>query len=79
MRQLTATSIVIIAALGAACTAHAAPVVDGNARFTVITPSLIRLEYAADRAFDDDRTQVTDGKLPSNARFVTTVRRRLMV
>ena len=74
MRQLTATSIVIIAALGAACTAHAAPVVDGNARFTVITPSLIRLEYAADRAFDDDRTQVTDGKLPSNARFVTTVR-----
>ncbi len=43
-------------------------VVDGNARFTVITPGLIRLEYANDAAFTDpstlfarDRTSRFDG------------------
>ena len=38
--------------------AHAAPnpVVDGEARFTVITPQCIRIEYAPDGKFVDDRS-----------------------
>lgn len=35
----------------------AAQVRDGNARFTVITPTLIRMEYAADGQFEDRPTQ----------------------
>ena len=49
-------------------------VVDGTARFEVITPSLIRLEYAADGRFEDRRTQTTEGRLPHRARFTTRVR-----
>src|SRR3954468_7803128 len=47
----------VVAALMGAGAAQAAPVVDGKARFTVITPSLIRLEYAADGSFENGRTQ----------------------
>jgi hypothetical protein len=39
--------------------AHAAAsntVIDGNARFQVLTPTLIRLEYAGDGAFQDRAT-----------------------
>lgn len=36
--------------------ASAAEVVDGNARFQVLTPTLIRLEYAGDGAFQDGST-----------------------
>ena len=38
--------------------AHAASntVIDGNARFQVLTPTLIRLEYAGDGAFQDSAT-----------------------
>src|ERR1043165_1435699 len=32
------------------------PIVDGNARFEVLTPTLIRLEYAGDAAFQDGMT-----------------------
>ena len=53
--------------------AGAAAVVDGRARFEVITPSLIRLEYAADRRFEDRRTLTTDGRLPTRPRFRTRV------
>src|SRR5579864_3025982 len=31
-------------------------VIDGNARFTVLSPTLIRMEYAADGVFDDGLT-----------------------
>ena len=48
--------------------------VDGNARFEVLTPSLIRLEYAADGKFEDRRTQTTAGRLRSSARFRTSVK-----
>ena len=41
-----------------------APVVDGSARFTVVTPTLIRLEYAEDGQFEDRPTQ-TVGARPS--------------
>src|ERR1051325_4745792 len=36
--------------------AAAAAVSDGSARFTVLTPTLIRLEYAEDLAFQDAAT-----------------------
>ena len=36
--------------------AAAAIVIDGSARFTVLTPTLIRLEYAEDLAFQDAAT-----------------------
>ncbi|MFD4789482.1 ricin-type beta-trefoil lectin domain protein [Streptomyces sp. NPDC058459] len=41
-----------------ATAAHAAPaaVIDGNARFEVISPTLVRLEYAGDGAFQDGTT-----------------------
>lgn len=38
------------------CLGQTNPVVVGNARFTIITPELIRLEYAIDRTFIDDPT-----------------------
>ena len=33
-----------------------APIIEGKARFTVLSPTLIRLEYAADGIFDDGLT-----------------------
>ena len=58
----------------AAAPAAAAPVVDGNARFEVITPSLIRMEYAADGRFEDRRSQTTAGRTRTAPRFRTSVR-----
>jgi alpha-glucosidase (family GH31 glycosyl hydrolase) len=51
-------------------------IVDGRARFDVITPSLIRLEYAADGAFESSRTQTTEGRLRMRAPRVRTSARR---
>ena len=50
------TSVVV--AVVTPATAHAASdvVTDGNARFEVLTPTLIRLEYAGDDAFQDGAT-----------------------
>jgi alpha-glucosidase (family GH31 glycosyl hydrolase) len=69
---MAASAAVALVLLGGGV-AQAAPVVDSHARFTVITPSLIRLEYAANGNFENGRTQVTDGELPSSARFHTSV------
>jgi len=66
---------VLAALLGAAASASAAPVVDGNARFEVVTPSLIRVEFASDRRFEDRRTLTTAARLPTRPRFRTFVRR----
>ena len=54
--------------------AAAAAITDGNARFQVITPSLVRLEYAADGDFEDRSTQTTYGGLAGEPRFRTFVR-----
>ena len=62
-RLIVAIAVALVATQG---TAHAASLTDGKARFTVITPSLVRLQYADDGAFDNDRTQVTDGELRSS-------------
>jgi hypothetical protein len=60
--------------LAAADAGGASVVEDGPARFEVVTPSLIRLEYAADRRFEDRRTLTTDGRLRTSPRFRTRVR-----
>jgi hypothetical protein len=73
MRTRAALVGLLVAAL-AVPAASAKPVSDGNARFEVITPSLIRLRYAADGRFDDGRTQTTEGRLRSSARFRTSVK-----
>ncbi len=57
MQNLRSTSRATIcaAALLAPCTgAQANPIVEGSARFTVITPECIRLEYSTNGAFIDD-------------------------
>jgi hypothetical protein len=52
----------------------AEPVVDGAARFEVITPTLIRLEYAADGRFEDRPTLTTGGRLSgASPKFTTSV------
>ena len=51
---------ITVAAVGFTSSAHAASLTDGKARFTVITPSLVRLQYAQDGAFQDGHTQLTD-------------------
>jgi hypothetical protein len=56
-----------------ASAASAQTIRDGAARFQVITPSLIRLEYAADRRFENRRSQVTEGRLRTAPRFETRV------
>jgi hypothetical protein len=60
----------------AAAPAAARTITDGSARFEVVTPSLIRLEHAADGRFEDRPTQVTAGRLRAPApRVRTSVRR----
>ena len=47
---------------------------DGDVRFEVITPSLVRLEYAADRRFEDRPTLTVGERARREARFKTRVR-----
>lgn len=49
-------------------------VVDGNARFTVLTPTLIRTEYSGDNVFESRKSyNITDLDLPTPA-YTTTVK-----
>ena len=55
--------LLAVGPLGGAAPADAAPtpstartVISGSARFEVVTPTLIRLEYASDRGFEDGST-----------------------
>ena len=73
-RLLRSALVGIALGCASAPAAAAAPIVDGNARFEVVTPSLIRLEYAADGRFEDRRTLTTGRRLTSRARFSTAVR-----
>src|SRR3954447_8388503 len=80
--RMVRSSLAFLASLALALPSHAsaAPVVDGAARFEVITPSLVRVEIAEDRRFEDGRTQTTAGRLPvRTTRFTTSVRRRELV
>ena len=53
---LLATAALLVVPSATAAQAASAVVTDGNARFTVLTPTLIRLEYAGDSAFQDATT-----------------------
>jgi alpha-glucosidase (family GH31 glycosyl hydrolase) len=66
------TAVVLLAACGRSDPARNNPpspiVTDGHARFTVLTPTLIRLEYAQDDHFEDALTQtVATRALPAPA------------
>ncbi|MBN2163997.1 MAG: DUF5110 domain-containing protein [Pontiellaceae bacterium] len=47
---------VVLAGLTGAVAVHANPIVEGNARFTVITPNCIRIEQSPDGSFIDDQS-----------------------
>ena len=64
----------IVPSAASAGEARSGVLVDGPARFEVITPSLIRLEYAPDGNFEDRRTMTTGGRMPTRTRFTTTVK-----
>ena len=65
-------------ALAAPATAGAGTVTDGNARFQVLTPTLIRVEYAADGRFED-RPSMTATNRRLSARFRTSVENGIRV
>jgi Glycosyl hydrolases family 31 TIM-barrel domain/Glycosyl hydrolase family 31 C-terminal domain/Domain of unknown function (DUF5110)/NPCBM-associated, NEW3 domain of alpha-galactosidase/IPT/TIG domain len=77
---VAALTIAITAALAAPAGAVAAPghsggvIRDGSARFEVLTPTLIRLEYAADGRFEDRPTFNVVDRGPSRVHFRTYVR-----
>lgn len=74
-RRLIAAALWAATLAGTAATSVAAApaqVVDGNARFQVITPTLIRLEYAADGRFEDRATQTLGTRPEASAQFSTS-------
>ena len=54
-------------------TARDRPIREGNARFTVISPTLIRMEYAADGRFEDRPTQTVAERPNASADYETRV------
>ncbi len=79
MRRAAAAWIVLIGALLQACgsskssATDSAVVRDGHARFTVLTPTLIRLEYADDDRFEDGLTQTVANRRFNAPAFATSV------
>ena len=76
LHLLTVTLVAVTTAAVVATSAGAAPaqVTDGNARFQIITPTLLRLEYAADGRFEDRATQTLGARgVPSGAFTTSTV------
>ncbi|GAA0974751.1 hypothetical protein GCM10009555_031520 [Acrocarpospora macrocephala] len=73
-RLLPASGLLIpLAVLGGPPTPGPGPVVDGNARFTVLSPTLIRVEYAGDGAFEDRPTFNAVTRATEPPPFTTTV------
>jgi Glycosyl hydrolases family 31/Domain of unknown function (DUF5110) len=72
---------VAIAPAGAsAATAARSPIVrDGNARFEVLTPTLIRIEYAAGGRFEDRPTLTAASRRLQKVPFTTRVRNGIRV
>ena len=60
MRYLISTLTIFLAAVAAwaqnPVAPEAAQVIEGNARFTILTDRLVRLEWAADGRFEDHAT-----------------------
>ena len=73
--SLLAVGLAVAAAWPAAtAAARLATVSDGPARFQVITPSLIRLEYSASQAFEDAPTLTVPSRAGKSPKFKTRVR-----
>lgn len=67
---------IVVAAFSTSC--HSAPgtdasIRDGNARFTVLTDTLIRLEYADDGRFEDRPTQTVGERPEASTEYTTWV------
>lgn len=62
-----ALPLLVVVALSAPATSSATEVRQGNARFQVLSPSLVRVEYAADGRFEDRPTQNVAAR-PAGAR-----------
>lgn len=76
MLRAAALAAAMLSCAAAAADARSGVVRDGPARFVVLTPSLIRLEYAADGRFEDRPTQTTGPRRAGRApRFTTRVSR----
>src|SRR3954471_10071062 len=73
-RLLLVLTCITSAVVAAPTTAPAATVRDGTARFEVITPTLLRIELAQDRRFENRRTLTTGGRLKTAPRFTTSIR-----
>src|SRR3954463_7001171 len=74
MRALVAIAAAGVALTGpAAASAATGSVRDGAARFEVLTPTLIRLEYAADGRFEDGPTFNVPSRRFAATRFRTSV------
>jgi hypothetical protein len=77
MRRLMLVSIAAAAALAPGAPAAAAPgpvkITDGPARFTVLSPTLIRLEYAADENFEGRPSLTAVNRALPGARVRTKV------
>ncbi len=71
-RGLVVATLTALAALPSAAQARTGSITDGQARFTVITPSLVRMEFAQDKAFEDAPT-MTAPRRTASATFTTTV------
>jgi hypothetical protein len=69
-----AVLVLLGVALWAAPSASATTVRDGGARFQVLSPTMIRLEYAADGRFEDRQSMTATGKRSRRVRV--RVRRR---
>src|SRR5436305_12797561 len=71
----TALALGLLAAPAAADAARARPatVRDGGARFEVLSPTLIRLEYAGDGRFEDGATMTVPRRALPRTRFATYV------
>lgn len=73
---LPCRQVLLAAGLLAACHGDeptTGPIVDGHARFTVLTPTLIRMEYAADDVFEDHATQTVGVRAAPDVAFSTEV------
>jgi hypothetical protein len=72
---LTFLPAVLVAAAStpAAAAASVSPVTDGNARFEVLSPTLIRVEYAGDRQFQDATTMNAVNRDFAAPAYTTTV------
>jgi len=70
---LLISALVALAASAPASARPPAVIQDGPARFEVLSPGLIRLEYAADRQFEDRPTLTVADRAAPQARFETRV------